>query len=427
MATLRGLLALSQASTNEHAGEFQQAVLVRNSKGMGKGATLFGLMAKLENEVADSIEYNWFEREPTRLDFFLNDSTTDSMAGTGAATGVTFDTGTTSGSPDTTVTRLLLLGSILKNETTGEFFRVTAVNSSGASVDLERDFANGTGVGTAATQRASNSVAGHKFTLITSGKDEGADPAEALYEDPTTLTNYIQTYNESVALANSFKGTVLRTDLDGPLKERRIQALERIANRIELSYFFGVKTYKTGTNGRIYYTGGIQNAIDTTSGLSANVLAGTGTAGSETVTLAALQEWLQAFMLNGSDMKVMFCGPKAYSALSNYANNASGGFRIMNTETVFGMNITEILTPFGSVGLTMHPLFKNATAYNSWMVGVDLGLIKQKVFEPLFLEDNIQNNGSDSYKEQYRAKLGLKLQFPGAFGYASKITGITAS
>ena len=57
---------------------------------------------------------------------------------------------------------------------------------------------------------------------------------------------------------------------------------------------------------------------------------------------------------------------------------------------------------------------------------VDLQLIKQKVMEPLFLEPNIQLPGQDSYQEQFRAKLGLKLKFPAAFGYAYNLQKIYA-
>jgi len=44
----------------------------------------------------------------------------------------------------------------------------------------------------------------------------------------------------------------------------------------------------------------------------------------------------------------------------------------------------------------------------------------------LFLEPNIQANGNDSYKEQYRAKLGLKLKFLNAHGVLGGFKTLTA-
>jgi hypothetical protein len=61
------------------------------------------------------------------------------------------------------------------------------------------------------------------------------------------------------------------------------------------------------------------------------------------------------------------------------------------------------------------------------MVVVDLPLLVQKTFEPLFLEPDIQLPGQDSYKEQYRAKLGLKLKFAQAFGVAFNVNSIVTA
>ena len=95
-------------------------------------------------------------------------------------------------------------------------------------------------------------------------------------------------------------------------------------------------------------------------------------------------------------------------------------------ETVFGMNIQVVNTPFGELSLTQHPMFREASGLQSWIVVVDLPLLAQKTYEKLFLEPNIQANGSDSYLEQYRAKLGLKLKFPQAFAIGTSLTALSA-
>ena len=97
----------------------------------------------------------------------------------------------------------------------------------------------------------------------------------------------------------------------------------------------------------------------------------------------------------------------------------------MNQETVFGMNITVVNTPFGELDLAFHPALKELPNFQSWMFVVDLAHVMQKTLEPLFLEPNIQTPGQDAYQEQFRAKLGLKLRFANAFGYAYNLTKIT--
>lgn len=402
MSAVSGLLSLSNAQATDNVGEYQEAVLVRNAKGMGAGSTLFGLMSRLKAEPADNVEFNWWERSPVRRDFYATGSQTSGSLTVGVDDNASND-----------VYQILAKGAILRCERTSELVRVTADPSS-ATVAISRGFA-----GTTAAAIVDNDL----FTLITLAKDEGDTATRSAYEEPSLKTNYIQTYNSSVFITNAFKNGVLRTDLEGPLRERRIQALERVANDIELSLLFGKKARTAGTNGYIYTTGGIQDVIDSAS-LTANALNGLGNTG---VTLDVFKTWLQSFMVFGSDQKLAFCGPTAYSTISNYANNGANGFRIMNQATVFGMNITEILTPFGVLDLAFHPLLKHASNYADWMVVVDLQHIVQKTFEPLFLEPNIQTPGQDSYQEQFRSKLGLKVKFPEAHGYAYSLRKITAN
>jgi len=439
MSAVSGLLSSASAQTNDLVGEFQETIFVRNAKGLNVGSTLFGLMAKLKTEPADNIEFNWFERNPVTRTIF------SSLAeGTGALGTLSFDNG-----KGTTVTQLLAAGHILRNDRTGEYVRVTSdPDPSGFTVTVLRDVANldgdlatsdyATGGIVAATGTnpitgqaydvlGASVLLGDSWTIITLGKDEGADPTRGSYEDPETLINYIQTYNSTVHLTNAFKGQVLRSDIEGPLTDRRIQALEKIARDIEMSYLMGRKRRLTGTNGYVYLTGGLYDSL--LKNAPGNILdgkGGTSLAPGPYVTLAEFNDWMETFMTYGSDAKLAFCGPRAYTCISTFANSAANGYRIMQGEQVFGMHITTINTPFGELSLAYHPLLKEAVAFNSWMYVVDLPMVVQKTFEPLFLEPDIQIPGQDAYKEQYRAKLGLKLKFANAFGVAHDLTKIVA-
>jgi hypothetical protein len=398
MAIIAGLLTSATAATNDLVGEFQEAVFVRNSKGMNAGSTLFGLMAKLKTESSDNTEFNWFERPPLLRTIYAN-ANNATLTGGGSLV-ISCDDG-----QGGDIYQYLAQGNILKNERTGEFYRVSADPTSSSAIAVVRG-ASGTTVTAILISDA--------ITIITLAKDEGALPTRAMYADPSQLTNYIQTFNSSVNLSNAFKGQVLRTDIDGPLRERRIQALEKVAKDIELALLFGKKDRAAGQNGFIYSTGGIQDTVDSAglSGInSLNGLKGTG------VDYDTFSAWLRSFMVYGSDAKLAFCGPLAYSAISSFAMKLHG-FQVYQSENVFGINITEVLTPFGTLSLTLHPLFQDLVSYNDWMIVVDLAHIVQKTFEPLFLQPDIQTPGQDSYQEQYRAKLGLKVKFPQAHGYA---------
>jgi hypothetical protein len=415
-SAIAGLLSTSNANASlddkaDLVGEYQDTILVRNSKGMNAGSTLFGLMSRLKAEPAENTEFNWFERDPVNRQLYVAtaNATAPTVAGQAGTIAIAADNSTY------TVTgwTFLAQGHMLRNQTTGEMIQVTADPTSN-TISVARAINGGTLTGYVLVQ-------GDILAIVTLGKDEGAVPTRASYEEPEILTNFIQTFNSTVDLTNAFKANKLRSDQAGPLKARRIQALEKISKDIESAFLLGTKQRLTGSNGYVYYTGGIKDAIDTA--VPANALNG----GSGTCSYASnVAPWLQNFMTVGSDAKLGLCGPQAYAAFSALANSATNGFRIMNQETVWGMNITVINTPFGELDLAFHPLLKEIPSFSSWIFVADLAHIMQKTLEPLFLEPNIQTPGQDSYMEQFRAKLGLKLRFAEAFGYAYNLTAIQA-
>jgi hypothetical protein len=405
MSAIAGFLNLLNAATNDLVGEFQEAVLARHAKGHQSGSILFGLMAKLSNESSDNTEFNWWERDPVQRTVY-------------SAAAVTTTTGTTLNLDDNAggnVAPFLAKGDVLWNDRSNEYVYVTADPSNSNAVVVVRGFG-----GTTAVTIDNDD----EWTIVTRAIEEGSLSARGQYEQPGINTNYIQTFNQSLELTRQYKNQVLRTDSAGPLREARIQALERISNDIELAYLFGVKSKTTGANGgAVYSTGGIKSAVDAF-GATGNALNGNGTTG---VSLDTLNTWFQNVLQVGSDSKLMFSGPLAYAAISNYANSGSAGYRYVGTDYVFGMNITEVQTPFGNVGLVNHPLLKERPALQDWAVLVDLQFVTQKVLTPLLIEENIQQNGQHAYKEQFYAELGLKTKFASAHGYAYNLRKITTT
>lgn len=404
-SNVAGYLGSANSDATDNVGEWQQFVLHRNGKGHNTGSTLFGLMSQLASEDADSQVYNWWEKDPVRRTFYSTASRTDSD------TTISFDdNGTT---PVTDIWVFLTAGAVLLNDRTGERIRVAATPTT-TTVTITRGIQ-----GSTAAAVNDNDV----WTLITLAKANGAVPTRSAMAQPTSYQNYIQTFNKTASIENAYKAGVLRTDLEGPQMESQLEALEQIANDIELAYFFGVKELASLSEGATYYTGGLKNAVDAAD-LDANVLNGNGTSG---VTLSAFTDWIESYMTVGSDTKLFFGGPKAYSAISKFANTGAGGYRATDhSETVFGMNIETIKTPHGELALASHPLFKNIVTLNDWGFVVDLQLLKQKVLEPLFWEEYAPTNGQDAWQGQFRAKLGLKQKYPEAFGYCYDFSKITA-
>lgn len=409
MSAVYSYLTTTQATSNDLVGEWMDEIVVRQGKSANLGAPLQAIRSKLEVEQTDNTVFNWWERDPTRLTVYTNGGNLLS-----SDTTLTFDDGA-----GNSVSAYLANGTTLLNDRTLETVRVTADATTTATVT------RALGTTPAATALLDNDV----WTIITKGMDEGADPGRALYEQPSSYSNNIQTFQETVLISNAFKANVLRTDKEGPINQAISNAFERIVNRMEWAYLVGQKASPTGTNGSVFYTGGLKWYLDVAAvadtNLTANILEANGTSG---VTLNALLTWIQSFMQNGSDTKLMLCGPLAFSALSTFANSNAGGFRIMNNDSsgIFGMNLTNIQTPLGQLSICMHPLMKNAVAFQDWGFVFDLQLIRTKMMTPLYFEENIQTPGQLSYKAQFVEMSGLKLLFPGAFGYVKNFRQINA-
>lgn len=411
MSAIANLLTSSNANPTDLVGEWMPGILVRQGKSANFGSVLLGFFAKLKAERALNGVFNWWERDPVRSNFYSTNSAT--------STQTTLQWQSEGGNP---VVALLAQGSILWNGRTSEYVRVASdpqTNLTTTQVQVIRDCFD-TGVTGVAVD------SGDIWSRITEASVEGSAPRRAAYEQPTNLVNFVQTIKSSAFLSNYYDGNQIRTNMEGPKQDAKVYALEQIVNQIEKALLFGQKF--AATSNAEQTTGGITNAIDTAITMDSNLadlkLNGNGSAGT---SLQSVLNWLNAFMVNGSDAKLLMCGNLAYSALSSYALSAQAGFRIVNQNegrSVFGLNLIEIQTPYGYASLAMHPLMKNDRNFQSTIVAADLGLVKLKVMEKLHYQEFEPTNGTDAYQGQFRAKLGLMQQFVSAFGYATNFQQI---
>lgn len=405
MSAIANLLTSYNANSTDLVGEWMPGILVRQGKSANFGALLLGMFSRLKVEVALNGQYNYWEREPVRSNFYSN-----AANATTTSTSLTFDDGA-----GNAVAALLCAGTVLKNGTTGEYVKVASdptTNLTSTVVTVVRDFDN-TGVTGAAV--LDNDV----WSKITVGAMEGSGPRRASYETPTNLYNLIETFKSTAYLANYYSAGQIRTDQEGPKKQNIAYALEEIANNIEKAILFGRRV--AGNASTEQFTGGITWATDAAitadSSLAGTKLNGGGTAG---VSMASVRAWFNTFMTKGSGTKLLVCGPLAYAAFSDYANSAQSGFRIQNDDASksLGLVIDEMKTPFGTVGLAMHPLMLNDVNFQDYALAIDLGLVRLKQMEKLHFEEFPPGFGVDAYQGQFRAKLGLMQQFAGAGGYA---------
>lgn len=404
MSAISGYLATLDQSTNDLVGEWQETIFIRHANGDSSGQFLAALISRMPSDNCPNAEYNWFEKDPTPRQFR-----------TSAAVGnTTSEVLPVTDWEDTTadVYANFGVGAILEVGETGEYLRVSA-NATSNNIAVTRGFA-----GTTAYNIPDNAT----IVLITVGAVEGADaPARAVYTLPEDIKNYCQVYNRSVEITWLNKTQALRSAQDGSLTDQHLDALDQVAKDLEFSFFKGRKSKTSIGGARAYYTGGIEEAVNIY-GQPENVIDG-GTTG---VSLEVFLTWIGSCLTYGSPAtKVIFAGRKAFAALSIYANSASAGFRIANESTALGMQIVDVITPFGTVSMINHPLFTEVPSYATKMFLVDLSALTTQINTPLDLLEDQAPRGAHKEAYQFYGVQGLQLKNAKAFGVATGISSIS--
>ena len=119
------------------------------------------------------------------------------------------------------------------------------------------------------------------------------------------------------------------------------------------------------------------------------------------------------FHTNKSDEKLVLCGAGALIALTKMFR-MNTAYQVKTGEKVYGLTVTQIVTPFGTFNLVTHPLFNEDATMRYWMLFLDIWSIK---FRPLRNRDTrllkgIQNPGDDFRRDKFITEAGLELWFP---------------
>ena len=127
----------------------------------------------------------------------------------------------------------------------------------------------------------------------------------------------------------------------------------------------------------------------------------------------------------GKDQKLALCGSGALLGINKIAE-ASGQYQLMSKATSYGIQVTELVSPFGVLYLKRHPLFSyNATDRNSMLI-IEPEKLKTRVIDDTFFkEDNSETTstggGRDGKEEEYLTEDGMELHHPECFGYLNGV------
>lgn len=367
-------------------------------------APLFALTALLKDETAANIEHGYFTKTMIFPSATLNGAIAD-----GTVTVFTVVSTTD-----------LVIGDLLRADSTGEVVLVTSVPSSTQLV-VQR------GVGTIAAAAIGDTVA---LYSIGNAFEEGSIRPQAVAIIAVRYVNYTQIFRNSWAVSKTLAAMPMIAG-DGMVAESRSDCATLHALAIEKSLFFGQKFIGT-RNGQPFHT---------QEGIVARV---TATAPSQIVTLGATTNWTQFEAAldptlqtvtdpKSGNIRTMFVGGVAQRVITNIAR-LNSTYMIETTTTSWGLQINTIRTPRGVFEMIAHPLFNaygNTSTWAKMAIVIDLNAFSlaylRRTSNVEYNEDGARvDNGIDAQGGTLTTELTNLIKNPFAFSVIYNFTAAAA-
>ena len=393
-----GLRGTASYGVDERPKSFRESILFYDPNG---SAPLTALMSQMKSQSVNDPEFSWWEElaQQRRVVLTAAITTTGQTALSVAAGSVAGSTGgfsLTAGDLVMTEDSLGRIGTAAQ-----EIMMVTAV-ASDTSITVSR--------GQAGTTAVANFAIGVALLRIGNAFAEGSLSASAISQNPTKFFNFVQIFKTDYQVSNTDIVTNHRTG--DPLANEKRRKMFSHANAMEYGYIFGRRSETTGSNGMpLRTTGGILQYVQ-----SNRVTFGTGAGGTVTWTednlLDALAPCFDVSVPGVGNERIVFAGNGALNEINKLAKN-SNNTRLNHegTQKIFGMELTKIVLPQGTLYLRTHPMFNQHPVYRFSMLGIAPAGIRDRVLRATKFNDNIQPNNADFKQGEWITESGLELNY----------------
>lgn len=254
-------------------------------------------------------------------------------------------------------------------------------------------------------------------SIVGSAHEEGALIGQAIAYDPYKVRNYTQIFRNALEISRTAEKTKLRTG--DAKKEAKREALELHSIEMEKAFIFGVPSENTGANGKPQRTtGGLIWAIKNHGGLVDNF-----TGDWNDIGLDWLEERLMELFRFGETDKLAFVGDAALLGINRLARKY-GTWQYTTATRAFGINIVDLVTPFGSITMKTHPLFSfNPANRHSMLIFEPKNIRFRYITDTTYFSDDGKHghNRYDGIKEEYLTECGLEFHFPKSWAWLNNV------
>ena len=350
---------------------------------------LFALTSQMKKESVTDPEFNWFEKrlDARRLNVAAQVDT--------AAKSITV----------TKDAKVVVAKSLLYVEATKEILFVDADPTSDTALTVTRGAA-----GTVAATIPANA----KLLVIGTAFEEASLPPTGQAYDPFRRYNYTQIFRRTLEISGTAKETELRTG--DALKEAKREALEYISIDIERSFWFGNRYQDTYQGKPRRFMGGVLSQLSDSNIFDASK-------SEDGVSFDDLEAYMKDLFKYGSSEKMVFSGDLALLTVQRIIRQEPGCTWSFTPQTKeYGMNVSRLVTPFGTLVWKTCPLFSQSTSdltgdkpsygFDSYAFVLDMARVKYVYLQnrDLKYQANLTETGLDGEKSGYICECSIKIE-----------------
>ena len=263
--------------------------------------------------------------------------------------------------------------------------------------------------------------AANRLRVVGNSNPEGGVIPDSIGYDVKKLWNYTQIFRTPFEITRTMMKTKLRTGK--ALQEMEREALELHSIEMEKALFWGRRIERIGSNNQPERTTmGLIKSISTYASdhiydfttdddYNGEEWAGTNNAGAD---------WMFTKLANlymyGRTQKLAFCGMPALLAIQNSVL-AGADYNISAGEAKYGIKVTELIMPWGTLLLKTHPLFSYEPSCHNMMVVFEPENLKERYIDQTFKKTDKQlrdggHTAIDGIKNEFLTEMGLEFHFP---------------